>query len=68
MGSGKTLGLRAVILAFGIRRADTDRLDPPAQAVLDARAGFSEATLADLYDRPDAAGPPPRPPGVRSRR
>ena len=35
---------------------DSSKLDPLAQAVLDARASHSEATLADLYD-PDLMPP-----------
>ena len=35
---------------------DPSKLDPLAQAVLDARAAFPEATLADLYD-PDLMPP-----------
>ena len=40
------------------RRGDTDlsKLEPLAQAVLDARAAHPEATLADLYD-PDLMPP-----------
>ncbi len=36
--------------------ADTSRLEPLAQAVLDARAAHPESTLADLYD-PDLMPP-----------
>ena len=38
---------------FPVPPKDTDltRLDPLAQAVLDARAAHPDATLADLYDR-----------------
>ena len=32
------------------RDSDLSRLEPPAQAVLDARAAHSQATLAQLYD------------------
>ena len=35
---------------------DPSKLEPPAQAVLDARAAHSDATLADLYD-PDLMPP-----------
>ena len=36
--------------------ADLSKLEPLAQAILDARAAHPGATLADLYDpRPDAA-------------
>ena len=35
---------------------DLSRLEPPAQAVLDARAAYPDATLADLYD-PDLMPP-----------
>ena len=38
------------------RRADSERLESLAQAVLDARAAFPDATLADLYD-PDLMPP-----------
>ena len=31
--------------------ADLSKLEPLAQAVLDARAAYPDATLADLYDR-----------------
>ena len=37
-------------------KADLSKLDPLAQAVLDAREAFSDATLADLYD-PDLMPP-----------
>ena len=36
--------------------ADLSKLEPPAQAILDARAAHPEATLADLYD-PDLMPP-----------
>ena len=36
--------------------ADLSRLDPLAQAILDARAAHPDATLADLYD-PDLMPP-----------
>ena len=36
--------------------ADLSKLEPPAQAVLDARAAHPDATLADLYD-PDLMPP-----------
>jgi len=36
--------------------ADLSKLDPLAQAVLDARAAFPDASLADLYD-PDTMPP-----------
>lgn len=38
------------------KEADLSRLEPLAQAVLDARAAHSDATLADLYD-PDLMPP-----------
>ena len=43
---------------FPMPPADSDpsKLDTPAQAVLDARTAFSDATLADLYD-PDLMPP-----------
>ena len=37
-------------LPLGFADADTSALDPLAQAVLDARAAHTGATLADLYD------------------
>ena len=40
----------------GFADADTSALEPPAQAVLDARAAHPGATLADLYD-PDLMPP-----------
>ena len=40
----------------GFAAADTTALEPLAQAVLDARAAFPDATLADLYD-PDLMPP-----------
>ena len=41
---------------FMNRRADFSKLEPLAQAVLDARSAHSDATLADLYD-PDLMPP-----------
>ena len=46
----------------GFADTDTSALEPLAQAVLDARAAHSGATLADLYD-PDLMPPPIRPAG-----
>ena len=43
-------------LPTGFADADTSALDPLAQAVLDARAAHTGATLADLYD-PDLMPP-----------
>ena len=43
-------------LPAGFADADTSALDPLAQAVLDARAAHTGATLADLYD-PDLMPP-----------
>ena len=40
----------------GFENADTSVLEPLAQAVLDARAGHPDATLAELYD-PDLMPP-----------
>ncbi len=40
----------------GFADADTSALEPLAQAVLDARAAYASATLADLYD-PDLMPP-----------
>ena len=49
--------------------ADLSILEPPAQAVLDARAAHpGRDTGRTLRSRPDAAGPAPRPPGPRPRR
>ncbi len=41
---------------FAEGKADLSKLEPPAQAVLDARAAHRGATLADLYD-PDLMPP-----------
>ena len=41
---------------FAEGKADLSKLEPPAQAVLDARAAHLDATLADLYD-PDLMPP-----------
>ena len=42
--------------AFNTKHSDRSKLEPRAQAVLDARAAHPEATLADLYD-PDLMPP-----------
>ena len=41
---------------FAAGKAHLSRLEPPAQAVLDARATYPDTTLADLYD-PDLMPP-----------